>query len=105
MDRIRGRTNSQEKKKKADHTIERDILLLKEYGFKKRTLGQSSSNLKKIDGFGMRQLDRLKMLLLRHEQLVYKYPEHIRRGIEMNDPGSFASALVILSPVIRDLMS
>lgn len=103
MDRKRRHTHAQEKKK-ADHTIEQDVLLLKEYGFKKRKLGQASSNLKKIDGFGMRQLDRLKMLLLRHERLVGEYPEQIRRGIEMNDPASFASALVILSPVLRDLM-
>jgi hypothetical protein len=103
MDLKPKRTDAQERKE--DQTIERDILLLKEYGFKKRTLGQPSSNLRKIDGFGMRQLDRLKMLLLRHEQMVGKYPEQIRRGIEMNDPGSFASALVILSPMLRDFMS
>lgn len=86
-------------------TIEKDVILLSEYGFKRRTIGQASSNLKKIDGFGMRQLDRLKMLLLRSEYLVGKYPKEIRRGIEKNDPNSFANALVFLSKEIKDLMS
>jgi hypothetical protein len=94
------------KEKKKVHTIEQDITLLKEYGFKRRTIGHASSNLKKIDRFGMRQLDRLKLLLLRREELIAGgYPKKIRRGIERNDLESFANALVILSPALKDLWS
>lgn len=82
-----------------------DIAMLKEYGFKKRTIGSRVLNRGKIDHFGMRQLDRLKMLLLRNERLVGSYPPRVRRGIERNDPNAFAFALAILSPALRETMS
>jgi hypothetical protein len=77
-----------------------DISLLKEYGFKKRTIGSPDLNLKKIDKFGMRQLDRLKMLLFRNESLVGNYSDELRMKIAANDLGSFAAALALLSPVL-----
>jgi hypothetical protein len=61
-------------------------------------------NFKKIDKFGMRQLDRLKLLLLRNEPLIGKYPSRVRKGIGRNDPRFFAEALALLSTKIRDLM-
>jgi hypothetical protein len=73
-----------------------DIDLLKDYGFTPRTIVSLSLNKKKIDSFGMRQLDRLKMLLKRNEKLCRNYPEKIKAGIERNDPRSFAEALVFL---------
>jgi hypothetical protein len=85
--------------------LRQDIVLLKEYGFKKRSIQSVSLNVKKIDNFGMRQLDRLKMLLLRNEALIGKYPSKIRKGINRNDPRSFAEALVLLSRKLHDLMT
>jgi hypothetical protein len=85
--------------------LEQDILLLKEYGFKKRSIQSAKLNFQKIDKFGMRQLDRLKLLLLRNEPLLGNYPASVRSGITRNDPRSFAEALALLSPKLRELMS
>ena len=73
-----------------------DLQLLRDYGFKPRTIGSARLNAKKIDSFGMRQLDRLKMLLKRNENLRGGYPEKIRAGIKRNDPRSFAKGLALL---------
>jgi hypothetical protein len=81
-------------------TLSKDISLLKEYGFRGRTLKSASLNLKKIDNFGMRQLDRLKLLLLRNEVLVGAYPPGLRSRIMVNDLESFATALALLSPFL-----
>jgi hypothetical protein len=78
-------------------SLRQDIVLLREYGFKKRSIHSTPLNLKKIDNFGMRQLDRLKMLLLRNEKLIGEYPPRVRNGINRNDPHFFAEGLAILS--------
>lgn len=84
--------------------MRRDIAVLKELGFKKRTIQSLPLNIRKIDNFRMRQLDRLKLLLLRNEHLIGTYPATVRKGIVGNDPPSFAQALVLLSPQLKDLM-
>jgi hypothetical protein len=88
-----------------DEKLRQDIILLKEYGFRKRGIQSVPLNIKKIDKFGMRQLDRLKLLLLRNESLIGKYPSVVRKGIERNNPQSFAEALFLLSSKLRDLMT
>ncbi len=85
-------------------SVEADLALLKELGFKKRTVSSLSLNTKKIDNFRMRQLDRLKLLLLRNEQLVGGYPPRVRKGVVANDTRYFAQALVLLSQKLRDSM-
>ncbi|MHB1907857.1 MAG: hypothetical protein ACYCQJ_03170 [Nitrososphaerales archaeon] len=84
--------------------IDNDIVLLKEYGFKKRTMRSVYYNRKKIDKFGMRQLDRLKMLLLRKERLIGNYPKKVKIGIKGNDLASFAEALALLQPLLKEKM-
>jgi hypothetical protein len=84
--------------------FKQDISLLKEYGFKARTMGSVPMNTRKIEHFGMRQLDRLKMLLLRNEAMIEHYPERVRKGIERNDIIFFATGLALLSPQLRDAM-
>ena len=83
---------------------DKDIVLLKEYGFKKRTMRSVYYNRKKIDKFGMRQLDRLKLLLLRKEHLIGNYPKKVKRGIKGNDLTSFAEALALLQPLLKEKM-
>jgi hypothetical protein len=80
--------------------LTRDITLLKEYGFKRKTISSPELNLKKIDRFGMRQLDRLKLILYRNEFLIGSFPKDIRAKIEMNDLHAFAAALSILSQAL-----
>jgi hypothetical protein len=96
----KGSHNGQSK----DKTFRSDIILLKEYGFKGRTIGSISLNNRKIDQFGMRQLDRVKMILQRNEHLVDAYPKEVRQGIERNDPARFAEALALLSPILKRAM-
>lgn len=101
------RTTSQEEQAEIqDKTrlLEHDVELLKEYGFKKRTMKDATLNLKKIDQFGMRQLYRLKLLLLRNESLIGSYPPRVQEGIKHNDLKSFAEALSLLSAKLQDLM-
>lgn len=76
---------------------ERDVELLKEYGFKPRTMSSARLNKKKVDEMNMRQLDRLKMLLLRNSPLCGGYPEEIQIGIAENDLIAFCKAVALLS--------
>lgn len=92
-------------KPKREEQLARDAGLLVEYGFRNRTLSSVSLNLKKIDRLRMRQLDGLKMLLLRNEYLVDRYPDKVREGIQRNNFRYFARALAILAPRFRDSMS
>jgi hypothetical protein len=94
--------NSSNRQSGASVRVPLDIALLKEYGFKKRTIGSPELNLKKIEKFGMRQLDRLKMLLFRNESLVGGFPERLEAGIQSNDPESFAKALALLSKALAE---
>jgi hypothetical protein len=89
--------NANAKPSKKSDSFARDLLLLKEYGFKKRTIRSPGLNFKKIDKFGMRQLDRLKLLLYRNEHLIGSYPGDLRTKISENDLRSFAIALSLLS--------
>jgi hypothetical protein len=84
--------------------LQRDLALLKELGFKKRTIQSLPLNIRKIENFRMRQLDRLKLFLLRNEHLIGGYPSKIRIGIVGNDSCCFAQALVLLSSKLRDMM-
>ena len=76
---------------------ERDTDLLKEYGFNPRQMSSAKRNKKKISEMNMRQLDRMKMLLLRNSRLCQGYPENVQKGISRNDPSAFSEALALLS--------
>ncbi|HKW04068.1 MAG TPA: hypothetical protein VJN71_02095 [Nitrososphaerales archaeon] len=76
---------------------EHDLELLKEYGFRPRTMKSASMNKKKIDAMNMRQLDRVKMLLLRNSALCEGYPEEVRRGITQNNLLMYSKALALLA--------
>jgi hypothetical protein len=88
--------------KKHDALDEKDLALLREFGFKRATVSSAKLNERKIDDFGMRQLDRLKLLLLRNESRIGGYPVPMRGGIEKNDLRSFAEALALLSIAFID---
>jgi hypothetical protein len=90
------------KHEKPSHSLSRDIGLLKEFGFKKRTIGSRDLNLKKIDKFSMRQLDRLKLILYRNELLIGSYPRGLSEKISANDLRAFAAALSVLSESFAD---
>lgn len=85
---------------KANLMQELDVQLLKEYGFNRRTISSTQLSRRKIDGMNMRQLDRMKMLLLRNSHLCGEYPESIYKGILRNDLDTFSKALSLLSDFI-----
>lgn len=76
---------------------EHDLELLKEYGFRPRTMKSVLLNKKKIDAMNMRQLDRIKMLLLRNSALCEGYPAEVRRGITQNKLIMYSKALALLA--------
>ncbi len=80
---------------------ELDVQLLKEYGFKRVGMSSPRLNRKKIDGMNMRQLDRIKMLLLRNLHLCGKYSESLNVGILRNDLDAFSKAISLLSNFIE----
>jgi hypothetical protein len=102
LGRLINKTNRKKRKTSANSSLSHDISLLKEYGFKRRTLSSQDLNLKKIDRFGMRQLDRLKMVLYRNETLIGRYPNHLKTKIASNDLGAFALALSLLSDALSE---
>ncbi|MGI0079833.1 MAG: hypothetical protein ACRECH_09425 [Nitrososphaerales archaeon] len=76
---------------------ERDIELLKEYGFKPQKMSSAQRNKKMISKMNMRQLDRIKMLLLRNSHLCGGYPEAVQNGMACNELNAFSEALALLS--------
>lgn len=99
--RLKGNaTNSKSQTRPVSEALyfeERDIELLKEYGFKPRQMSSARLNRRKIAKMNMRQLDRTKMLLLRNSKLCKGYPEEIQRGITRNDVDAFSKALALLA--------
>jgi hypothetical protein len=70
------------------------LKLLEELGI--LTLGSESEIRDKIETLNMRQLDRLKLLLVRATATLDNVSDETKSGIRRNDYASFTQAIVIL---------
>jgi hypothetical protein len=78
---------------------EKDLNLLHELGLE--VFDSHSALEEKIRGLNMRQLDRLKLMLRRVEKNGRIFPVATTRGIENNEFGTFAEAVLILKAILR----
>jgi hypothetical protein len=70
---------------------------LREYGFDLNRMVHAKSNEAAIKKLNLRQLDRLKLLLLRSEPYTRgQIPRSVREGIGRNSSRAFAQALTFL---------
>jgi hypothetical protein len=72
-----------------------ELKLLNELGLS--YLGSTDELREKIETLNMRQLDRLKLMLLRMESADHVFSEEIRTGIKNNDFAGFAYAVHALN--------